>query len=135
MNKYIYIFLLIISTFLFAEGRKSISVVIDVNTIEQGIEKLKESIQLIDKDRTSTSIHLKKDPFIPLTISNKKFEEQKLLELTLSGIITDGRISMAIINDDVKKEGEFIGSIQVYKILSDRVLLKEGKDVVPLYIQ
>lgn len=117
---------------------------VDINRIEKNIDKLKKSVQSINGTKNTPVFSLKKDPFIPPPISRKKMvkekeetkeEQQERNELVLYGIVSDGKTSIALINDEVKKEGEFIGDIEIYKIKEDTVLLKQGDRIYPLYIK
>ncbi len=76
-----------------------------------------------------------KDPFRPL--GKEKLERKtKFLTLSLTGILwkEEGR-SLAIINDEVVGEGDFVGEKKVLEIKKDEVLLLEGEEKYVLKLE
>ncbi|MCM8820845.1 MAG: hypothetical protein NC932_02715 [Candidatus Omnitrophica bacterium] len=115
---------------------------IDVNRIESDIKKLKKKVEETENNTGSSGVRLKKDPFATLIIPEqrspivKEDEKEKVLpDIVLFGIVSDGNKSLAIIGDEVKREGEFIGECEIYKIREENVLIKYRDKIFPVYIK
>jgi len=119
---------------------------LDVKKIENNLQKMKKSLADFPDGPRYQKTNLTRDPFIS-PVDEKKIHLKSILKtptdqpveetiiptpnVHISGVIC-GNISMAIIDDEVKTEGEFLGEWQVYKIEQDCVLIKY-KDKVFTY--
>lgn len=119
---------------------------IDVDRIEQDVEKLRKSVAELENNTSSSGVRLKRDPFAtmvvppqitPIIAEEKKEDRKKQIldDIILYGIVSDGTTSLAIIGDEVKREGEAIGDCEVYKIKEENILIKYGDDIFPVYIK
>lgn len=130
-------FNLIVST-IFTFSCLVMSAELNVEKIEGGISALKESLKNIYEIQEASQITqpiIRRDPFTPLThgIITQKEDKKDMLEkpeLTLSGIVHGSKQSFAIINSDVKTEGDFSGEYQVKKIIDDRVLMQYQDSII-----
>ena len=122
---------------LFASDNKPSEVAgIDLNQIESNIQKLRKNVAEIENRKGASDVRLKRDPFATLIIPEKKkiVEEKERPSLTLYGIVSDGNRTLAIIDNEVKGEGESIGDCRIYKITGEAVLLKYGDEILTLHI-
>jgi len=78
----------------------------------------------------------KRDPFVPLTsetggYASDAYEASAIEDIRLEGIVWDDvRGSIAIINGEIAKEGDAIGSMKVLKINKDNVVFDvSGQEV------
>ena len=102
-----------------------LEVKLKVNTFslkEEGIKKKRTTAQ-----KGEASFIYEKDPFLSLGKEKQRLTSE-LLTLTLTGILWEGKEASAIINDDIVKEGDFIGEKKVLKIRKDEVVLGEGEE-------
>ena len=80
----------------------------------------------------------KRDPFVPLIsesggYASDAYEASAVEDIRLEGIVWDDvRGSIAIINGEIVKEGEVIGSIKVLKINKDSVIFDVGGERIKL---
>jgi len=75
----------------------------------------------------------KRDPFIPLVsgsgggYASDAYEASAAEDIRLEGIVWDDvKGSIAIINGEIAKEGDFVGSIKILKINKDSVIFDVG---------
>ena len=61
--------------------------------------------------------------------------EQEPVNLTLSGIMTDGAKRVALINGSILKEGDSIEGKRISKILEDKVEILDGTQTISLTIK
>lgn len=78
----------------------------------------------------------KRDPFVPLVSESGNYvsdayEVNKIGDIRLEGVVWDeGKGSIAIINGEIVKEGDELGSVKVLKIEKDGVIfLVNGQNV------
>jgi type II secretory pathway component PulC len=70
----------------------------------------------------------KRDPFVPLIsetggYTSDAYEASAIEDIRLEGIVWDNvKGSIAIINGEIAKEGDFLGSVKVLKINKDSVV-------------
>lgn len=69
------------------------------------------------------SLELKRDPFTAAPITSEKVLSG---ELDLTGILWDKDKPLAIINGNIIKKGEHLGSKTIVEIKRDRVILSDG---------
>lgn len=80
----------------------------------------------------------KRDPFVPLIsesggYASDAYEASAVEDIRLEGIVWDDvRGSIAIINGEIVKEGEVIGSIKALKINKDSVIFDVGGESIKL---
>ena len=80
----------------------------------------------------------KRDPFVPLISESggyvsDAYEASAVEDIRLEGIVwDDAKGSIAIINGEIVKEGEVIGSIKVLKINKDGVVFDVGGEKVKI---
>jgi len=122
-----------------ADNKPSATAGIDLNQIESNIQKLRKNVAEVENRKGISDVRLKRDPFATLIIPQKQkiTEEEKKKErpsLTLYGIVSDGNRALAIINNEVKGEGEMMGEFKILKIKDEYVLLKYGDEIFPLYL-
>jgi hypothetical protein len=114
--------------------------IIDIERVEDNLHKLHKSISTLEDGERAPALHMGKDPFVSLiqqreiiSESAAPAEEKTVTpEFSITGIISNGSSSLAIIGNEVKQEGEHIGEFEVYKIEKDRVLVKRGEDIFPI---
>jgi hypothetical protein len=114
---------------------------ISIESVEDKLNRLKKSMNSLQYDTKCSDVSIKRDPFVSL-IPDKKDgsnlkttpKEEKIVrpDFSISGIIFNGRSSLAIIGDEVKQEGESIGEFEVYRIEKDRVFVRDGKNMFTL---
>jgi hypothetical protein len=80
-----------------------------------------------------------RDPFWPLVTSAGALINYEtsftISEMTLEGVVSDGRNGLAIINGAVVEVGKTIGQYVVQKIYSDRVILEKGGQTTELLLK
>lgn len=84
-------------------------------------------------EEVSGNLVLTRDPFSSLPASVK--DKVAFNTLTLSGILFDKDKPMAIINGDVVKIGQRVGSQKVVEIKRDRVILSDGVTLSEVKLQ
>jgi hypothetical protein len=117
--------------------------IIDIEEVEDNIHKLRKSISTLEEVGEVPVIHMRKDPFVSLIKDRGDYSktdaivEEKIVkpDFSITGIISNGSSSLAIIGDEVKQEGEFVGEFEVYRIDKSRVLVKNGEDIFPIEIK
>ncbi len=147
------LFFIVLCVFLYGETEKAGSVeisgktasrVLDITKVENSLNQLKRTLDVMPAGDSRQNVRLKRDPFVPLfspesakkeTADGTAGEIKKAPEFNVYGIIFDSKSSIAIIGDEVKKEGEYIGEYQVYKIMKDNVLIKRGDSIFPIDIK
>ncbi len=106
---------------------------LDVEKIEGNITALKKSLNDISglEARKTGYSRVRRDPFVPLitprivSVSDSEpVEEAKAQEFIVSGILHGSKKSFAIINGEVKAEGDFIENCRIRRIIDDNVLLQ-----------
>ncbi|GEM_PF-1672742 len=122
---------------------------IDVDRIENDAKRLRKTVEELENVVSGSGVRLKRDPFATLVIpekispiiagekTEKKEDKKKQIssDIILHGIVSDGDTSLAIIGNEVKREGEFIGEYEIYKITGENVLIKYGDEIFPVYIK
>ncbi len=78
-------------------------------------------------------IDIKRDPFISKFMPRRDKKKEK--EYKLSGIISRGEKSTAIINGKVYRVGDFIGEEKVEQILPNMVMLANGREITALTLE
>lgn len=74
----------------------------------------------------------RRDPFVPLVTKEGRITASlitvySLKDIVLEGIVWDSKGgSIAIINQDILRENDYVGDYQIDRIESDRVVLKKG---------
>ena len=79
-----------------------------------------------------------RDPFFPLVSGSGYIlipRELDITELTLKGIIYSQGNSLAIINEEMLKEGDTVGEYVVLKIEEKKVFLKKGNKEFTLKLE
>jgi hypothetical protein len=118
--------------------------VLDITKVEENLNQLKKKLDIMPVAESIRNAGTKKDPFVslipPQKIAAQESEsgavhEEKTPEFIVSGIIFNGESTIAIIDDEVKKEGEYIGEYEVYRIMEDKVLIKRGDSMFPVEIK
>ncbi|MFH1190692.1 MAG: hypothetical protein V1670_00640 [Candidatus Omnitrophota bacterium] len=74
-------------------------------------------------EQQADSLELKRDPFTAAPITSEKALSG---EVDLTGILWDKDKPLAIINGDIIKKGERLGSKTIIEIKRDRVILSDG---------
>ena len=80
----------------------------------------------------------KRDPFIPLIsesggYASDAYEASAMEDIRLEGIVWDDvKGSIAIINGEIAKEGDVMGSIKVLKINKDNVVFDVGGESIKI---
>ena len=79
----------------------------------------------------------KRDPFIPLIsesggYASDAYEASAAEDIRLEGIVWDEKGSIAIINGEIAKEGDSMGSIKVLKINKDNVIFDVGGESIKI---
>jgi type II secretory pathway component PulC len=80
----------------------------------------------------------KRDPFIPLIsesggYASDAYEASAVEDIRLEGILwDDAKGSIAIINGEITKEGDSMGSIKILKINKDSVIFDVGGESVKI---
>lgn len=88
----------------------------------------------------------KRDPFIPLldeksptgirTIFAPLEKKVRLpLEITVKGILWNGREYFAIVNDEVVKKGEYLGEVGIKDIEKDKVILEYNEREFTVFLR
>jgi len=81
----------------------------------------------------------KKDPFIPVVTNDgqllmKVQSEEKDIDLNLEGIIYESRgRSMVIINGEILKVDDSIGSVKIVEIRKDSIVYSKDGEIVTLF--
>ena len=82
----------------------------------------------------------KRDPFMPLIsgggYTSDAYEVRAIEDIRLEGIVCDEtKDPIAIINGEIVKEGQKIGSVKVLKIEKDGVIFNIGEDIVKVKLE
>jgi len=105
---------------------------INIREVERSISEVKDKIEEISKRKgKSIRISLRRNPFYPLVKKKEpekkeKKEEEIIPDFVISGILYDEEKPMAIINDKVVSEGDFIFGWEVVDIEKGSVLIGRG---------
>ena len=114
---------------------------LNISEVEKNISNLKELLNSIPPVGERQNLKIKRDPFAPMSTEKKvsaveikeNTEENKKKEVpvvNVSGIVFNRKMRLAVIGNEVKKEGEYIGEYEVYRIEKDRVLLNYKGDIL-----
>lgn len=108
---------------------------IDLRNIEENFSKVKKSLKEIREtfSHKVEKIEIRKDPLKPWIVKKKEeniVKEEKKVEpekpdFFISGILYDRNKSFVIIGNEVKEEGENIGNFTIYKILPEKIIVKD----------
>ncbi len=123
-----------------SSGKSSYGI-IGVTAVEDNIKQLNKALESLPEGQARQNPRIRRDPFVPLmpvvtrSVDTGQEEKVAIPEFDVSGIIFDSKAPTAIIGNEVKGEGEFIGEYQVYKIMEDKVLIKYKDEVFPVDIK
>ncbi|MFH1782656.1 MAG: general secretion pathway protein GspB [Candidatus Omnitrophota bacterium] len=89
---------------------------------------------IISKDASSLD-NKKRDPFVPLVAGGGRYVSDAyavndIKDIRLEGIVWEGDSSLAIINGEIIKEGDSVGSVKILKIDKDSVVFDVGGEEV-----
>lgn len=112
----------------------------DFQEIDASLSKLQSIVKNIDEQSSQTSIEIRKNPF--KQTSEKIINSGSILrqdyvsepDFKISGILYDKEKPMVIIDNEVKSENETKSGYSIYKIFSDRVILKKQDREFILYV-
>lgn len=132
------IILIFIQRYSFTSPDRKENTNLDIRKIEENITKVKKKLEDINSTCTPINLNLKRDPFLPLLkkIGKKKNkgekkntkEEKKEIfiqpEFHLNGVIYDTKKPIAILNNKVVEEKEYVGEYQIYKIFPEKIIVR-----------
>ena len=111
------------------QGESGVTLTLATLLGEAGIVKQVES----KKPDFASPIAIKRNPFFSKFRPSQKKTKKEVFQL--SGIISSGKIPTVVINDEVYKIGDIIGNKKVKRILSNTVILTDGKESTILTLE
>jgi len=116
---------------------------VDVAMIESNIHKMKKKLESLRQKEPEHILNVNRDPFTPpfREPAVKKTDNGSILkpveikapQLLLTGIIWAEK-PLAIIGQEVRAEGEYVGQYQVYRIEKERIIIKYEGSLFPYEI-